>query len=195
MAVFSIAMRALSLAASIFMLLCIIRIMLSWFPVHANGRHKEVLGKITDPYLEVWQRFRFLRVGNVDFSPIAGLAVLSCLSRLFNMASYGALSFGSAIALVIEVIWSPIAFLLLFFAALTGARIVAYLARWNSLHPAWRTIDAIINPVVLFIKRLIYRNRIVNYLQGLISALVVLAGSRFILGLVFKLVFSLLRHL
>lgn len=193
MVIFSIIMRVLSLTASIYMLLCIVRIMLSWFPVQARSRQLEVLGKITDPYLEIWQKIRFLRAGNVDFSPILALAVLSCLSRLFGVASYGGLSIGLAIILVIEVIWSPLAFLLVFFTALIGARILAYIARWNSLHPAWRTIDAIVNPVVLYIKRIIYKGRIVNYFQGLLSAFLVLLSSRLILGLVLNLLFKLLR--
>ena len=52
------------------------------------------------------------------------------------------------LALVVEVAWSPFGFLLGFFAVLVIARIVAYAARWNSLNPLWRAIDAMINPVL-----------------------------------------------
>jgi YggT family protein len=47
-----------------------------------------------------------------------------------------------------------------------AARFVAYLARWNSLHPVWRVVDALINPVLYRINRVVYRNRIVNFRQG-----------------------------
>jgi len=55
---------------------------------------------------------------------------------------------------------------------------VAYAARWNSLHPLWIVIDSILNPVLFRINRLIYRGRIVNYLQGLITGSVLLLFLR-----------------
>lgn len=68
-------------------------------------------------------------------------------------------------------------------AVLALARIVAYQLRWNSLHPAWRVVDAMVNPVLFKIKALIYKDRIVNYMQGLITGFLVLAAVRLLGGL------------
>ena len=186
--------RLLGAATSIYMLLCVVRVFLSWFPTSAIGRPAEIVERATDPYLHLWRRIPFLRAGGVDFSPIAALAALSGLSRIFSVASYGALTVGIALSMVIEVVWAPVSFLLGFFVALLVARIVAYAARWNSLHPVWRAIDAMINPVLFRIKRFVYKDRIVNYMQGLVTGVLVILGARVLLGLAFGLVINLLRR-
>jgi len=187
--------RLLGAATSIYMLLCVVRVFLSWFPASAIGRPAELVERATDPYLLLWKRIPFLQAGGVDFSPIAALAALSGLSRIFSVASYGALTFGLALSLIVEVVWAPVSFLLGFFVVLLVARIVAYAARWNSLHPVWRAIDAMINPVLFRIKRFVYKDRIVNYMQGLITGALALLGTRVLLGLVFGLVINLLKKL
>lgn len=194
MPVVSTVLRLLGAGTSIYMLVCVARILMSWFPASSLGRSGELVSRVTDPYLDLWKRIRFLRAGNVDFSPIVALAALSGLSRILTVASYGALSVGVGLSLVIEVLWSPVAFLLSFFSILVAARIVAYAARWNSLHPAWRTVDAIINPVLWRIKRLVYRDRIVNYMQGLVTGAIALIGTRVTLGLLMGLLLGLLRR-
>lgn len=185
----------LSAATSIYMLLCVVRVFMSWLPSARLGKPAELVERATEPYLSWWRRFPVLRSGGVDFSPIAALAALSGLSRLFTVASYGGLSLGVVLALVVEVAWSPFGFLLGFFAVLVIARIVAYAARWNSLNPLWRAIDAMINPVLFRIKRFVYKDRIVNYMQGLITGAVALVGARVLLGMAFGLVIGLLQKL
>lgn len=187
--------RLLGAATSIYMLLCVARILLSWFPSYSMGRPAEIVELATEPYLSLWRRIPLLSAGGVDFSPIAALAALSGLSRLFSVASYGALTIGVALALVVEVVWAPVSFLLGFFTLLVVARIVAYAARWNSLHPLWRAIDAMINPVLFRIKRLIYKDRIVNYMQGLATGALALLGTRVLLGLAFGVVITLLKKI
>lgn len=195
MTVLTSVFRLLGAATSIYMLLCVVRVFLSWFPSSAIGKPAEIVERATDPYLLMWRRIPFLRAGGVDFSPIAALAALSGLSRIFSVASYGALTAGIALSMIVEVVWAPISFLLGFFVALLVARIVAYAARWNSLHPVWRAIDAMINPVLFRIKRFVYKDRIVNYMQGLVTGVLVILGARVLLGLAFGLIINLLRRI
>jgi len=195
MTVLAIIFRLLGAATSVYMLLCIVRVFLYWFPTSGLGRSAEMLERVTDPYLSIWSRLSFLKAGGIDFSPIVALAVLSGVSRMFSVASYGALTVGLVLSLVLEIAWAPVAFLLGFFAVLLIARIIAYAAHWNSLHPVWRAVDAMINPVLFRIKRLIYRDRIVNYMQGLITGVLVIAGVRVALGLVVGLLIGLLRRI
>lgn len=194
MTALNVIFRVLGAATSIYMLLCVVRVFLSWFPGTVMGRPAELVVKATDPYLFVWRRVPFLRAGGVDFSPIAALAALSGLSRIFSVASYGALTLGLMLSLIVEVVWAPLSFLLGFFIVILVARIVAYAARWNSLHPVWRAIDSIINPVLFRIKRLVYKDRIVNYMQGLITGALALLGARVLLGLGFGLIINLLKR-
>jgi len=193
MNVFSVIFRSLGAVTSIYMLLCVVRVFLSWFPVSTLGRPAELLERATEPYMSLWRRIPFLRAGGVDFSPIAALAVLSAASRVFAMAAYGSLTVGKTLALIVEMVWSPVSFLFGFFIVLIVARIVAYLAHWNSLHAVWRAVDAMINPVLFRIKRFVYKDRIVNYMQGLATGALSLLGARVLLGLVFSLILGLLR--
>lgn len=195
MNVLSMLFRLLGTAVSVYMLLCVARIILTWFPMPQAGGANELIGKATEPYLAWWRRIPWLRAGGVDFSPIVALAVLSGVSRMLTIASYGALTIGLVLSLVVEAVWAPISFLLGFFMVLVIARIVAYVARWNSLHPVWRAIDSMINPVLYRIQRWIYRDRIVNYVQGLATGAAILLGARVGLGLLVGLAIRLLSRI
>lgn len=193
MTVISTILWALGFALNLYMFLCMARILLSWFPGLTPSGATRLVEKATDPYLSLWRRIPFLQSGGMDFSPIFAIAVLIAASRVFTMASMGVLTIGGILALVVSVLWSPVAFVLGFFALLMLARMVAYIARWNSLHPIWRAIDAMINPVLWRIKRFIYGDRIVNYMQGLITGTLVLAGARALLGLAVGALMRLLQ--
>lgn len=188
----SLLFRLLGTATTIYMLLCVARIMLTWFPVPAAGGAVELVGRFTEPYLTLWRRLPFLKAGNVDFSPIVAIAALSGISKMFTLASYGALTIGLVASLALEVLWAPISFLLGFFLLLMIARAVAYAARWNSLHPVWRAIDSMINPVLFRIQRWVYRDRIVNYVQGLATGAAALLAVRVGLGVLVALAVKLL---
>ncbi|MFH2114170.1 MAG: YggT family protein [Spirochaetota bacterium] len=180
-------------AASIYMLLCIVRIFMTWLPGMIPGVAGNFVVKATEPYLGYFRRFSFLVIGNMDLSPIAALAVLSGFSRALTIASQSALTIGTLLALFLDVIWGPVGFLISFFALAIAARIVAYVAHLNSLHPVWRTVDAMINPVLFKLKRLVYRDRIVNYMQGLVTGLLMLVALRFGLGFVVTFISRFLR--
>lgn len=185
-------LRLLAAIVSIYTLACVLRIFMTWFPAGMLGAGGDFLVRATEPYLAIFRRVSFLRSGGIDFSPIAALAVLAALSRALSVASYGALSVGFLLVLLIETVWSPVAFLLSFFAILAIARIVAYQARWNSLHPVWRAIDAMVNPVLFRIKSLVYKDRIVNYMQGLITGALILLGLRIAGGMLIGLLVRLI---
>lgn len=172
--VLSIVARVLSAAVSVYFFLCMLRVFMSWVPRADLGRGGEILKRVVDPYLGYFSRFRTLSSGTFDFSPIAALALLILLDQLLRVVAFtDRLSLGIALGVILQVAWSAVGFVLGFFAVCALVRIVAYAARWNSLHPVWRVVDAFLNPVLFRINRMIYRNRIVNYLQGLITGFLV----------------------
>jgi YggT family protein len=170
----SILARVASAAVSIYMLLCIIRVFMSWAPGLPGGRAGELLGDLADPWLGVFSRSRFLKVGAMDFSPVAAIAILAVLNNvLMTLAFAGKISLGVVLGMLVGAVWSAVGFVLAFFSVCALLRLIAYAAHWNSLHPLWRTIDALLNPLLYRINRLLYRDRIVNYLQGLITGFAV----------------------
>lgn len=196
MPVLSLSLRILGGAASVYMLLCFARLMLTWFPgAMTAGAGARFLVRVTEPYLAPFRRIAFLRGAGVDFSPVAALSVLAGVSWALTYASLGALTLGVILSILLRIVWYPVGFLLGFFAVLVLARIVACLARWNSLHPVWRAVDALINPTLFQIKRLLYRNRIVNYMQGLVTGFLALAAARLLLGWGVDALFGLLSKL
>lgn len=175
----TIILRILGAATSLYMLLIMARIILTWFPTALEGKPLVLLASATDPFLALFRRIPFLRSEALDFSPIAALAVLSVATQIFTTAAnYGRVTVGLVLALVLRAAWSVFAFFFGFLGLAMVARLVAYLARWNSLHPVWRVVDALINPVMFRLNRAIYRDRIVNFRQGLLTGIIVLFGLR-----------------
>ncbi len=178
------------------MLACAIRIFLTWVPRSDLGAPARALASAVDPYLAFFTRFKIFRVGRFDFSPIAALATLAIVNQvLLTIAFVGAITIGGIAALVVDAIWSAFAFVLTFLAVAALARLVAYAARWNSLHPLWRVIDDMLNPILFRITRLIWRDRIVNYLQGLATGLAVLLVLRIGGEALVRLIMKALRAL
>ena len=171
--------RFLSFLINIYMLIITIRILLTWFSGMGYGKFQEALAGITDPYLNWFRRFSFLRVGFLDLSPIAALGVLSLVGRVLGtLAFYGRITIGIILAMVLQTAWGAVSFILGFLIIILILRLVAYLGRQNSNGSFWRIVDTISQPILYRINRVLFRDRIVNFRNGL---LVSIAG----LGLVY----------
>jgi len=194
--VFTVILRLLAAAASLYMLLLIARIILTWFPTALEGRPLQLLGSATDPYLNLFRGIPLLSSGSMDFSPLAALAVMSVATQILSTAAnYGRISVGLVLALVLRAGWSIFAFFFGFLGLAMTARLVAYLAGWNSLHPVWRVVDALINPVMFRLNRAIYRDRIVNFRQGLLTGIIILFGLWILGGILVGVLTGLLGRL
>jgi YggT family protein len=167
--------RVLNAIVIVYVFLCAARVLMSWVPDLDAGKGGEILARATDPYLNWFRRFKVLRSGAFDFSPIAALAILAVVNDLLTTVAYaGSLTVGLVLGLLVGAAWSAVGFIISFFVVCAVARMIAYAARWNSLHPLWMVIDSMLNPVLFRINRLIYRGRIVNYIQGLVTGFAVL---------------------
>jgi YggT family protein len=168
-------MRVLGTVLSLYSILIFVRIILSWWSGVNFGRIHEFLCGITDPYLNWFRRFSFLRLGNIDLSPIAALAVLSIANNLaLVIGNFGRITPGFVLALVLQIVWSAVSFILGFFAVIIGLRLLAYLMRANIYHPFWQIVASISEPVLYRINQLIFRNRTVPFVGSMIAAIAVL---------------------
>jgi YggT family protein len=183
--------RVLNAAVIVYVFLCVARVLTSWVPSLAGGRGGEILARVTDPYLNWFRRFKILRSGAFDFSPIAALAILAVVNDLLTtIARTGSVTVSLILRLLVGAAWSAVAFIIAFFFVCSVARMIAYAARANSLHPLWKVVDSMLNPILFRINRLVYRNRIVNYMQGLITGSVALfvlwVGGGLLVGLAIR---------
>jgi YggT family protein len=173
----------------IYSLIIIIRIMLTWFSNVPTGRITGFLARITDPYLNWWRRRLSLRVGFVDFSPIVGIVALSVAQTLCSAVSrQGRISLGVILAVCLSAVWSAVSFLLGFFVIILVLRIIAYIGNMDTYgSPLWRVVDAISQPLLYRVNRIIFGRRIVSYKLAIISTLVVFIalwiGGRIAVGL------------
>jgi YggT family protein len=181
---------------SLYMLVISVRIILTWFRGNEYGRPMEILCAITDPYLNWFRRIPGLRVGFLDLSPIAALAVLSMVNRIFAaLAFYGVITLGIVLAMLLEALWSAFRFFLLFFIVVLVLRLIAYLGSMNTYNPFWRIVDTISQPLLYRISRIFFGRRIIRYLNSLILSIAILAVLALVLGSLMPRLIRLLASL
>jgi len=157
-------MGFLSTLVSIYMMIIFFRIILTWFSWVGRGSFQNILAKVTDPYLNWFRRFPFLRVGFLDLSPIAALAVLSLVNRIFStLAFHGTISIGLILAMTLQMLWGAASFLIIFLIVVFILRLAAHIGRFNTYNQFWRIVDAIFQPVSYRINRILFKDRIINF--------------------------------
>jgi YggT family protein len=186
----------LSFVINIYMMIIFIRIILTWFSWVAYGRLQEILASITDPYLNWFRRFEFLRVGLLDLSPVAAIGVLSLVNRVLStLAFYGTISIGIILVIVLQAIWGALSFFIGFLIIVLGLRLIAHFAKLNVYNSFWRIVDTISQPVLFRINRIFLKDRIVNFGTGLIVSVAGLVVSYIVLGAFFSLLVRMLARL
>ncbi|HUX52151.1 MAG TPA: YggT family protein [Spirochaetia bacterium] len=183
-----VALRLVSTLISIYMIVLVVRIVLTWFSgVSYHGKPFEILARITDPYLNFFRRFGWLRFGNVDFSPVAAILVVSIVGNILNSVAFlGVISLGIVLAIIVGAIASAVGFFLILFLALAIVRLVGTFANFNTANRFWLTIDHIVEPIVYRFTQKLFGGRSVSYQNGLlvfggVDLAVILIGN-FLIG-------------
>ncbi|TVQ27059.1 MAG: YggT family protein [Spirochaetaceae bacterium] len=153
---------------SLYTLIIVFRIMLTWFPGQNYGRGEMILRSATDPYLNMFRRARWMRVGYVDFSPIVALATLSITaSVLTQIALAGSVTLGFILALIVSRLGYTLRFLVILLTVLTGVRAAAIAFGASSGHRVWVTMDQLLQPLSWKISRRVLPRSELTYRQGL----------------------------
>jgi YggT family protein len=189
-------MNILGGITSLYMILIFIRIMLTWFTGASYGRAYHLLSGVTDPYLNWFRRFSFLRVANLDLSPIAALAILSVVNNIFlTLGRYGRITLGIILSMLCSVLWSAVSFILSFFIIVLALRLIAYLSNRDVYHGFWRVIDIVSQPILYRFNHLIFGRRLVRYMTGILTSLGILLILRVGLDFLVRLVLNFLARL
>lgn len=153
----------ISWVISIYMFICVIRILLTWFPGAQNSKIMDYLKKICDPYLNLFRKIHFLHIANLDFTPALALGVLAIASNLLNsIAANGAFRLGAIFGSLIQLLWSIASSVITFFNIIIAVRLVV-----NALHKdyssgLWSQLDKIIYPVQKLVMSL-FKNKTFSY--------------------------------
>jgi YggT family protein len=170
--------------------------MLTWFSGLNLGKAGEVLSAITDPYLGWFRKLR-LQVGDfLDLSPIVAMGVLSVLNNVFmRLASFGFISVGVILSLLLGALWFAVSFVFGFIAVILGLRLFALLTNRNIFSPFWRVVDAISNPIIYKTSQIFFPSRNVDFKMEIIVALAIFGGVWLFGGIIFRFVAFFLARL
>ena len=169
----------LSFVVSVYALLCFLRILLTWVPSLSYSRFSRFLGKVCDPYLNVFRGIKWLRLGSFDFSAALGLCILGVLaSMLSGFAGRSTITLGFVGQMILQLAWSVIVSIVTFLIIILAVRLIVLFVRKGQYYssPILDQIDASISPLVYNIARTFTAGKKVSYTTALVIAIIALAG-------------------
>ena len=133
-----------------------------------------VLGKICDPYLNLFSGVRSLRKPNIDLTPLLAFVILNLGRSILSMfAQIGSLTLWTLLAIIVDGIWSSlISFLMIVLIILLIVRLIVGSSH-NPTSNNWvNFIDPIIDSPVSFVYRLFFGKRKVDDQKVVIASLI-----------------------
>ena len=183
----------LSAIIIIYTIFCLIAIFITWIPGAKFTKFGKFVTAITDPYLKLFSRKGWLRFGNIDFSPIIAIAILSVLSSVLGgITTTGRLYFGGILATILGMIWSVSSSILTIFFLLIFIRWIVLLVNKGqvSTNSAWYQLDLMLQKFVYKIGNTIIKNNLTYQKALLISWIFLLVA-----GVVLRILFMFLTGL
>ena len=167
----------LSAIINIYTILCVISIILTWFPGAKFTAFGKFLSSICDPYLNLFSKSGKLRIGNIDFSPILAIGILSLLTTILSRITLtGRIFFGGILAAIVSLFWN-------LGSSLLGILTIIILVRWIVLlvkkgytpyDSGWNNVDAMLQKPVYKISSTFSKNP-VSYQTALLISWITLA--------------------
>ena len=153
----------ISWAISVYMFICVIRIILTWFPGTQNSKVAYYLKKICDPYLNLFRKVQFLHIANFDFTPALALGILAVLSNVLNsVVTNGSFKLGAMLGSIIQLVWSIASSVITFFNIIIALRLIVNALHKDASSGIWSQLDRIIYPVQKRVLAL-FKNKTFSY--------------------------------
>lgn len=181
----------------LYTVLCLISIFMTWIPGAKFTKFGKVISSITDPYLTLFSKKGWFRVGNIDFSPILAIGILSILSSIIGgIATTGRIHFGGILAMILGMIWSLISTLLGIFILLILIRWIVLLVNKGqvSTNSAWYQVDLMLQKFVYKIGNTFFRNNL-TYQKALLVSWISLGIIWFIARILFAILINLCNNI
>ncbi len=183
----------LSAAIIIYTIICLISIFMTWIPGAKFTKFGKIISAITDPYLRIFSGRGWLRFGNIDFSPILAIGILSILSSILGgITSTGRIYFGGILATIISMLWSVCSSILTIFFLLILIRWIVLLVNKGqvSTNSAWYQLDLMLQKFVYKLGNTFFKNNL-TYQKALlvswISVLVIMTILRILTAILINL--------
>lgn len=157
---------------------------MTWIPGLKFTSFGKFISAITDPYLNLFSKIKFLRVGMIDFSAMLGVGVLSLLSSIFaRISATGRIYLGGILFSIIYMIWNICSTLIIIFTILIFIRWLNLVIKKGQTpyNSSWNQIDLVLQKVTWKISKIFARKPIKYQSSLLISwifgAVVYFAGT------------------
>ncbi len=101
--------RVVSFLLSIYNIMILVRIITSWMqpvrPVRSSGL-LDIISRLTDPFLNIFRKVKFLRFQRFDFSVLLALMTISILQNILSTYYMtGKMSVGFVLATIVQSLW------------------------------------------------------------------------------------------
>ncbi len=189
-------LRIISAFLSLYSLLCLLRIIITWIPNYSYSKPADVLAQICDPYMNLFRGIKWLRFGSFDFSPALALCILGAGSQLFSsLANGGYINLQMILAMILGIFFSILSSLIFFLIILFAIRLILIMINRDSYNTSGfmaNQIDSSISPIVYRIARTFAMGRRITYKAALIISIIALLFLQFALRILLALILSII---
>ncbi len=183
---------------SLYTLLCFIYILMSWFPGARFTKFGHFMSAICEPYMGLFRRMTFLRIGNIDFSPIVSLGILSLASAILAGIQYtGRIFFGGILGTILNSLWGIASSIAGIFTLLIFIRWIVLLINKGrtSYDSGWNQVDMILNKISYKVAETFTKSSSMSYQRSLliswIAFLVILAAGHILITILVNLCYRM----
>ena len=164
---------------SLYTLLCFIYILMSWFPGARFTKFGHFMTTICEPYMSLFRKMSFLRIGNIDFSPIVSIGLLSLASAILaGIQRTGRIFFGGILGTVLNSLWGIASSIIGIFTLLILIRWIVLLINKGrtSYDSGWNQVDMILNKMTYKIAGT-FSKKTMSYQTSLLLSWIILLVS------------------
>lgn len=189
-------LRIISAFLSLYSLLCLLRIIITWIPNYSYSKPADILAQICDPYMNLFRGIKWLRFGSFDFSPALALCILGAGSQLFSsLANGGYINLQMILSMILEIFFLIPSSLIFFLIILFAIRLILIMINRDSYNTSGfmaNQIDSSISSIVYRIARTFAMGRRITYKAALIISIIALLFLQFALRILLALILSII---
>ena len=182
---------------SIYTICCFAYIIMSWIPGSRESKIGRIISSICEPYLGLFSKSGFLRFGNIDFSPILSIGLLSVASSILGgIQATGRIYFGGILQTIILMLWGVVQSLLGFLFIITLIRwiVLAIHKGYTPYESPWTPLDRILSKISYKISSTFIKGNY-NYQKSLLVSWIAIIVFLFTGSILVRILSGLCRNI
>ncbi len=167
----------LSFAVSLYAFLCLISILMSWFPGAKFTSIGRFIDSLTSPYLNFFSKKIPLAFGRIDFSPIISIGILSIVTSILSgISSTGRIYVGGIFDMILRMLWETVLWLASLLLVVIIVRLIVLVINkgHTDYNSPWYNVDQFLNRITFTITKLFIKKSFSYQTALIVSAVTVL---------------------